>query len=280
MPETISIFQTKVTEWAGKALDTLPEIVLAIVIFIVIKKFADWIRWALGKVLARTHLDEVIQRLICLVVQVAITFLGLLGALAILGLDKTVTSVLAGLGLVGLALGYAFQDIIANFISGVFISVNDVIDVGDYIEADGHKGEVVALSLRTTTLLTPQGQHVLVPNSAIFENTTVNYTASGRRRVDIYCGVSYDADLTHVEEVVRDVIAELELRNPNEDISFNFMEFSDSAITFRTTFWIRGTSGLVWLDARSEAIQAIKNRFDQEGIEIPFPMRVIYQKKK
>jgi small conductance mechanosensitive channel len=273
------ILREKLIEWGTDLVAILPNLVLALVIFLVIKKVASLVRMVLRRVLNKTHIEPIIQRLVGISVQIAITFGGLLAALSVLNLDKTVTSVLAGLGLVGLALGYAFQDIIANFVSGIFISVNNVVHIGDYIVADGHDGDVVRMDLRTTTLLSPQGQYIMVPNSAIFQNTVINYTASGKRRVDIDCGVAYDSDLEKVETVVRDVIENLEARNQTEPVGFVYTEFGDSSINFHTNFWIEGTGVKAYFGAKNEAIKAIKKRFEKEGFDIPFPIRTLYQAK-
>lgn len=276
--DIVNILLDKLQDWGTNTISILPNLVAALVIFFVFKWIGKMVRKGVIKILSRTKLAQTIQMLIGLALQVLIVFAGLLIALSVLNLDKTVTSVLAGLGLVGLALGYAFQDIIANFVSGILISINKVIHIGDFIEADGKQGEVIATSLRTTTLITPQGQHVLIPNSAIFENTMTNFSVSGKRRVDIACGVAYSSDLEKVERVTREVVENLAARNTVEPVGFTYTEFGDSAINFTTNFWIAQTDAKHFFGAQNEAIKAIKARFDKEGFDIPFPIRTIVNK--
>ncbi len=269
------IISDTIQTWFHNFIYTLPNILAALIVFFVFKWIAGLMRKLMIKILSRAGLSKVVQSVISIGIQILIILGGTLIALSILDLDKTVTSMLAGLGLAGLAVGYAFQDIISNFVSGVLISMNEVIHMGDFIEVNGSQGEVIAINLRTTKLLTPQGQHVLVPNSAIFESTMTNYSSSEKRRVDIECGVAYDSDLEKVERITRETIEKLESRNMHEPVGFAYTEFGDSAIRFTTNFWIVDTSGNHYLGAQNEAIKAIKKRFDQEGFEVPYPIRTL-----
>ena len=108
---------------------------------------------------------------------------------------------LAGLGIIGLALGFAFQEIAANFISGIILSINKPFTIGDIVEVDGNFGVVESVSLRTTNIRTFQGQKVMIPNKTIFQNAITNFTENGKRRVDLEVGISYGDDLEKVQGV-------------------------------------------------------------------------------
>ena len=276
--DVVTILFEKIQTWWVDLIKILPNIIVSLLIVTVAYIVAKYARKGIESLLERTHLRPTLRRLIGLTLKVVIIFIGLLVALSVLKLDKAATSALAGVGLVGLALGYAFQDIIANFVSGIFISINRIVAIGDFIEADGQLGSVIDTSLRTTTLESIHGQHVLIPNSEIFEKTMINYTTSGERRVDITCGVAYDSDLERVEEVTREVLEQLSTRDNSKDVNFFFTEFGDSSINFLCNFWIDTTHIQNYLIAQNEAIKAIKKRFDAEGFDIPFPIRTIYQK--
>ena len=119
--------------------------------------------------------------------------------LSILQLDKAVTSILAGAGIIGLALAFAFQDIAANFISGIFISFRKPIKLGDVVKINDYMGKVEQINLRDTIILTFQGQMVIIPNKDVFQSPIENYSLLGRRRLDLVVGVSYGDDLEKVK---------------------------------------------------------------------------------
>lgn len=277
--DVISILFEKIQLWWVNLIEILPNILVGIFILALATLIGKTAHKLVESVLARTHLRPTLRRLIGTTVQFVFIFAGILITLSVLKLDKAATSALAGVGLIGLALGYAFQDIIANFVSGIFISINRVIAVGDYIEADGREGTVIETSLRTTTLESIQGQHIMIPNSKIFEETMINYTTSGERRIDITCGVAYDSDLERVEQVTREVLEQLVTRDTRKDVGFFYTEFGDSSINFSCNFWINSIQVQNFLTAQNEAIKAIKKRFDTEGFDIPFPIRTIINKK-
>lgn len=277
--DVISILFEKIQLWWFNLIEILPNILVGIFILVLATLLGKLAHRIIENILLRTHLRPTLRRLIGTTVQFIFIFAGILIALSVLKLDKAATSALAGVGLVGLALGYAFQDIIANFVSGIFISINRVIAVGDYIEADGQEGTVIETSLRTTTLESIQGQHIMIPNSKIFEETMINYTTSGERRIDIRCGVAYDSNLEKVEQVTREVLEQLSTRDTSKDVNFFYTEFGDSSINFLCNFWIDTTEIQSFVVAQNEAIKAIKKRFDEEEFNIPFPIRTIINKK-
>ena len=206
------------------------------------------------------------------VVTILIT---LFTALNIIGLDKAVTTVLAGAGILGLALAFAFQDVAANFMSGIFMSFRRPFDVGDLVNVDDKMGRIEAINLRDTTLITLQGQRLIIPNKAVFQNTIENYSSTGKRRLDLSVGVSYGDDLAKVKSVVLAAIDALTEKDPNRKPELFYKEFGDSSINFDLRVWLRDVDQLNYLEAQSEAIMIIKKAFDQNDITIPFPIRTL-----
>jgi small conductance mechanosensitive channel len=186
-----------------------------------------------------------------------------------------VASLLAGAGIVGLALGFAFQDIAANLMAGVYLSVRRPFRRGHLIKAQDYFGIVQEVNLRWTELLTQQGQLVLIPNKQVFENPIMNYTARGSRRVDITLGVSYGDDLEKARRVALEAVAALPGLLPDKPVEMFYEEFADSSIDFTIRFWIPFQSQKDYLAARSEAMIRIKKAFDAAGIRIPFPTRTL-----
>jgi small conductance mechanosensitive channel len=193
-----------------------------------------------------------------------------------LNLEKTVTSLLAGVGLIGLALGFAFQDTASNFISGVFLSARRPFQFGDIVKTTDYFGRVKHLNLRNTIIETFKGQEILIPNKDVFQNPIENFTKKGLRLVDASCGVSYGDDLELSRKIAIEAVVKLDSIRDKENISLLFNEFSDSSINFNIRFWIKfGETNSTFLHAQSEAIIAIKKAFGKNDIDIPFPTRTL-----
>jgi len=266
----------KVTGWARGFILLLPNLVVAVVVLVAFWLTAKLARNLLRRLLKRVTHSEQVNRLLAQTVFVALMAAGLFVSLGILGLQKTVASLLAGAGIVGLALGLAFQDIATNFMAGIYLSIQRPFRVGHLIETRDCFGIVHRIRLRWTELRTQQGQMVLVPNKLVFENPITNYSATGLRRIDLKAGVSYADDLETVRRVAIRAVERVSARKPDTEVELFFEEFADSSIDFVVRFWIDFTSKHAdYLRARSEAIERLKRAFDEEGITIPFPTRTL-----
>jgi small conductance mechanosensitive channel len=186
-----------------------------------------------------------------------------------------VTTLLAGAGVVGLALGFAFQDIASNFIAGILMAIRNPFLVGEIIETNGFTGTVREISLRSTVLDTFQGQKVILPNAKVFGDPIVNYSARGERRVDLACGVGYGDDLGHAQQVAVAAVEGLAARKDGKPVQLYYTEFGDSSINFVVRFWVDFMRQTDFLEAQSEAIKAVKAAFDRDGVTIPFPIRTL-----
>lgn len=273
--EVIELIQGKLLTWTRELVQMMPNLVLAVVLVIGGWLLARLLRSLVQRMLARVTDSRTLQRLIGNTIYLAVIFTGLFAALTVLHLDKTVTSILAGAGIIGLALGFAFQDIAANFISGIIMAMQRPIRTGELVETAGHTGVVERIDLRTTEIKNLQGIQVIIPNKEIFQTVLVNYTRNGTRRVDLEVGISYAEDLEHVERVVIEAVEALSDRVPGTDVELFYKGFNDSSIGFEVRFWIKATSNGHFMDMRSRAVKAIKAAFNREGITIPFPIRTL-----
>jgi small conductance mechanosensitive channel len=178
---------------------------------------------------------------------------------------------------VGLALGFAFQDLAGNLISGVGLAVHRKwpFKIGDLVETNGVFGKVEKIHLRTSLIRTLDGKLVVVPNKHIYQNEVTNYTVSGRRRVDVECGVSYGENLEHVRDVVRDALRGVCGQEDPDAVEVFFTGFGASSIDLVGRFWIDYAKQPDFLQARSDAVIAVKTAFDEHDITIPFPIRTL-----
>lgn len=227
------------------------------------------------KLLRKVTDNQTIIDLLETVVGVAIIGIGFFIALGILNLDGTVNKLLAGAGIIGLALGFAFQDIAANFISGVFLSIRHPFGKGDIIESQGHYGTVEKVNLRCTLIKTPQGQIVYLPNKDVYGEDLVNFTKNNERRIDLSCGVSYGDDLEKAKKVAIEAVEGLENYNSDRPVEFLYDEFGGSSINFKLRFWVNFKGNMDFLQPKSDAIIAITKAFDENDIMIPFPIRTL-----
>jgi small conductance mechanosensitive channel len=258
--------------WFEVGIRIIPNAVLSLLIMFIFRYLASYGSRLVGRVLGRASQNIGLVSLISAVVRILIVMVGLFFALGVLGLDKTVTSLLAGAGVLALAVGFAFQDLTTNFISGAFIVIQRPIEVGDVIETNGFSGKVKSIGLRSVKLDNFAGQLVEIPSKDIFQKPIVNFTHSGERRVTIQCGVSYQEDLDHVERLAVSTISSLDFLRQSSQVDFSFIKFGENSIEFQIQFWIdqaKTNSG----KSKSAAMKAIKRAFDENNISIPVPRK-------
>lgn len=276
--EFVDVYSTlteKLAAWLETTVAMLPNLVIALLVLIAFFVLGRFTRKAVKRMLQTVTSNKTIINLLETIAGILIIGIGLFIALSILNLDGTVTSLLAGAGIIGLALGFAFQDIAANFISGIILSIRHPFGIGDVVETNDYYGTVQKLNLRNTMIRTPEGQIVYIPNKVVFENPLENHSRGAERRVDISCGVSYGDDLEKAKKIALEAIGELENYNKEREVEFYYEEFGDSSINFQVRFWIRFLKISDFWQARSEAIMAIKRKFDENDIMIPFPIRTL-----
>lgn len=271
----VAIVTGKLEAWLAELVARLPNLLVAVLIVVVAWGIARGARAGIGRALRRTPVTSPLRSLVATLAYAAIVVAGAFFALGVLGLDKTVTSLLAGVGIVGIALGFAFQDIAANFMSGVILSVRHPFRVGHVVQTNDYMGVVSDVSLRTTVLRQLTGEYVRIPNKDVLNNPLINYSAAGERRVDVQVGVSYGDDLDAVRRVAIAAIEKVEGRQTERPVELFYEGFGDSAINFVVRFWIPYARQPDYLAARSAAIVAIKQAFDRERITIPFPIRTL-----
>jgi len=271
----LSRITEKVEVWISDFFSMLPNFLVAVVTMILFYVAAGFIKRIISKLLSKSLNNRALQNLFSRIVYIAIITFGLFTSLSVLHLDKTVTSLLAGVGVIGLALGFAFQDIAANFVSGTILAFKSPVSIGDIVEIDGIMGKVVDTNLRVTTIETFQGQYVYIPNKDVLQSKIINYTVTGKRRIDLAVGVSYGENLEKVRKVTLEAIQTVEGVKTDQDIIFDYHEFGGSSINFYIRFWITYPEQPSYLKVKSDSIMAIKRAFDQNGVTIPFPITTL-----
>lgn len=253
------------------------EIVFQLLTFLLIL-FAFWVlsriaRGTVRRVIERSklHMSSLARDFFIKMTSRTVMFLGVLIAIAQLGVE--VGPLLAGLGIVGFIVGFALQDTLSNFASGMMILVYRPFDVGDAIEAGGVLGAVHEMNLVSTMILSFDNQLLVVPNKLIWGGVIRNITHQDKRRVDMTFGIGYSDDIPKAEEVLRAIVTSHEkvLKEPEPVVRLHTL--GDSSMDFIVRPWSKTED---YWDVYWDVTREVKRRFDEEGISIPFPQRDVH----
>jgi len=249
------------------------QLILFLIIVFAFYKLANLAQRLTEKALHQpgVELSQLLQRMVLLVVRNTILFIGVLIALSQVGIS--LGPLLAGLGVIGFIVGFALQDTLSNFAAGLLILIYRPFDVDDFIEAAGVSGLVSQMSLVNTTILTFDNQTIIVPNGKIWGDVIKNVTAQSIRRIDLVFGISYTDDILKTEKVLAEIVNSHEsvLKDPETNIRLH--ELGDSSVNFIVRPWVKTDD---YWETYWAITRAVKMRFDEEGISIPFPQRDVH----
>jgi small conductance mechanosensitive channel len=275
------VFKGLTSNWLGGfgqwIADHLPQFLFKVLVFLLIL----WIAVALSRLTRRLvtealkrsklNVSQLLQRMIVSTAGGLVLLLGLLFGLAQLGIS--VGPALAGLGIAGFIVGFALQDTLGNFASGLMILLYRPYDVGDLIEAGGVFGKVSSMSLVNTTVLTVDNQTLVMPNSKIWGDVIKNVTAQKIRRVDMVFGIGYGDDIPKAEKVLTEIVSghEKVLDDPEPVVRLHTL--NESSVDFVVRPWVKTDD---YWEVYWDITRAVKLRFDEEEITIPFPQRDVH----
>lgn len=248
----------------------LPLLAIALIVILITWVVARGGRRIADRLTARTTMRASLQSLIETMVTLTIWIVGLLAACAIVLPGVTPASLLAGLGIGAVAIGFAFQDIFENFLAGVLIMLRKKMRIGDVISCEGIEGRVEHITLRETHVRRLSNEVTVVPNSMLFKNPVEIITDEDIRRHEIVAGVSYDTDLDRARDVIFEAVRNADGVNADKPVEVFAREFNSSSIDFTVRWWA-GSKPRDMHESRDSVIRAIKRALDKAGIEIPFP---------
>ncbi len=243
----------------------------AIVIFYVGKLLVRLLLKALSKIMQKRDVEDTLETFVLSLSRMVLMLFVIIATVGALGIQTT--SFIAILGAAGLAIGLALQGSLANFASGVLIVLFRPYKVGDFIEAAGIAGVVEQVEILTTIFKTGDNKKVIVPNGQVMGSIITNYSANDTRRVDMVIGVSYDDDLDKVRATLEELIAADDriLAEPAHKIAVS--ELADSSVNFIVRPWVKSED---YWGVMFELTEAIKKRFDADGISFPFPQQDVH----
>ena len=247
------------------------KVATALGIFLVGKFAVRLVVSAIAKLMQKQEVDKTLETFICNLVRTALMIVVVIAAIGAIGIQTT--SFIAIFGAAGLAVGLALQGSLSNFASGVLIVLFRPYRVGDWIEAAGISGSVEQVQILTTILKTGDNKQIIVPNSQIMDSIITNYSANDTRRVDMVIGVSYGDDLDKVRKTLEDILATEERILPEPAPTIAVSALADSSVNFVVRPWVKTSDYWAVMFGLTEAI---KKRFDKEGISFPFPQRDVH----
>ena len=273
--EPITILFDQVDSIARGSITILPQVLVAIVVLVFTAGLAKFARYLTKHGFARTKLRQSLKELFTLLVSILVWMVGLMIAAVIVFPGLTPASMLTGLGLGSVAIGFAFKDVFENFLAGIIILFRREMRIGDYIECEGIEGEVDHIAIRESHIRQTDGQLVIVPNSILFKNPVTVRTDLASRRVTVICGVAYDVDVDNARDVIRDAVARCDsVIQDGKPIQIFAQEFAESSINFEVTWWT-GSKPVEVRASRDQVVSSVKRALDDAGIEIPFPYRTL-----
>lgn len=278
-PQAAHLIYAELLTWARTGIRYIPKLAVAILIIVLFTFLSRWISRLMVRGFDRISDNYSLINLTGAIVRVLVMALGLFVALGVLGLDKTVTSLLAGAGVVALAIGFAFQDLTTNFISGTMIALARPIQVGDMVETNGFTGKVLDIKLRSIVLDNFQGQTIEIPSKDIFQKPIINHSRTGERRLELSFGISYADDLAKAQRVAKQAIETLPFIRENKPVEVHYRNFTLDNVQGFVWFWIQQANVSPQL-ALTEALKAVKTAFDANDILMMFPPQTYDLKKR
>ena len=255
--------------------DFVLNLVVFILILIVGKFVVGGLCSALNKALDKTdRVSGLIQGLTINVTHKILWVIVIMVGLQRLGIN--IAPLIAGLGVTGFIVGFAFQESLGNFAAGLMIALNEPFKIGDFVDAGGTTGVVKDMNMMAVTLSTPDNKKVLIPNAKVWGSCITNYTAHDQRRVDLSMGISYGSDIGKARQVALDVCAKCDLVLDDPGTVVEVVEMADSSVNFVVRPWCNTADYWTTFFAVS---RGLKEGLDAAGIEIPFPQRDVHMIK-
>lgn len=275
MPEPISQALMILEDGLAAFLANLPGYAFAILIFYVVYRLANPIAGVVRTGLEKAQRSNSIQLVIGRLVRWLVIFGGFLLAAMIALPGFQPDELLSLLGIGSVAIGFAFRDILQNFLAGILILLTEPFKIGDQIIVDSYEGTVEDIQIRATMMRTYDNRRVVIPNGDLFTDSVTVNTAYNKRRSQYDIGIGYDDNIEAAQELCLRVLSEIDgvLDDPAPDTIMT--EMGDSAVVFRVRWWTNPHQADV-LKVQNLALRTMKNRLTEAGFDIPYPIRTVF----
>ena len=260
---------TKLHGWFLTIVEMLPNFIIALLVIIFFHLISKWVSKLGEKALGRVSKNQTMNKLVARIFGLVLLLAGVFFALGLLHLDKTVTSLLTGIGILGLAFSFAFQHTAANILSGLIISIRSSVNVGDLNRSNDHFGNVLKVGLRTIKILNVKGQHVELPNRLFLDNPMLEFSQTGFRRIDLIGKINFNEDLNLIKETAESAMVEFDFIEETKMPNFVYNELHKEKIDFTLRVWMKFTNkDGEFLNARSQCLIRLSKVFNDLGVTI------------
>ena len=247
------------------------KLLMALLVLFIGFRIIKAITKGLTKMMTKAEVSESLIPFLRSLVSAGLKVLLLISVLGMIGIQMT--SFIAVLGALGLAVGLALQGTLQNFAGGVIILLFKPYKVGDYIETNGYAGSVKEIQIFTTVMHTPDNKTIIIPNSPIATGSLINYSAQATRRVDFTFGIGYSDDVEKAKKVLMSMLDKHDKIKSDPAPFVRVSELADSSVNFAVRAWVE--AGDYW-DVFFDITEQVKKDFDKEGISIPFPQKDVH----
>lgn len=250
----------------------VPNLLLGLAIFLISLYLARFLSKVIHRVLHQRKAPAGVTHLL---EQLTLWTVLIIGMITALQRFFDVTAFLAGLGIIGFTVGFALQDVMKNFASGVILLLQQPFHVGETIGVKGFDGTILAIDLRSTEMRALDGRIIILPNAEVLANPIINYSRANQRRVDFSVNLSHGAEPQTVRQIILDAIYSIPgvVQETEPVIVFNTL--TDAALELNVNFWIDTTQNDP-LHAKHDVLLKVKSAFNEQGIEIPHPVQAVF----
>ncbi len=260
-----------VNQMQSLLIEYLPSIILAIVVLIVGRYIALFVRRVAVQLMSRASYDQTVRSFASQIIYYTILSVVVLSALSLVGFPTN--NFLAAFGAFGIAIGLALQNNMSNLASGLIILAFKPFKAGDWISVNGVEGSVKSIHLINTAIATKENRIVFIPNSAITSNNLMNSNYEQTRYITFVFGINYNANHHRAIEIIREILASTGKVHNMDTLEIGIKEFSDSSVNIVAYPLINADE---FREVYYGVMSEVKDRFDAEGIDIPYPQRVVH----
>ena len=275
MNKIVDTVVSSLRDLLGSAIKIFPAIITALIIIMLTRYAAQFANKIAGEIGKKAFDSKSLQSLLCKTASITTWIIGIVLACVIAFPGLRLGDIIATLGLGSVAIGFAFQDIFKNFLSGILILIQRPFRIDDQIIVNDYEGTVEQIDIRTTKIRTYDGERILMPNSEVFTSAVRVRTAFDQRRTDLAVGVDYNTSLPEAKRILQETIEGVEGVLDNKAPEIDLVGFGDSSIDFVVRYWTYPRQPQV-RQVQTRAIMAIKKALDGADIGIPYPIRTLY----
>jgi len=272
--QSIEMVQQSLFDLWESFLARLPFLLAGLAVLVLTAVVSKIAQYVFRRLFASQRIKRGLRDLLLQIISVSAWVVGLTVAAVIVFPGMTPAKVLAGLGIGSIALGFAFKDIVENFLAGILILWRFPFDPGDYIRCGDVIGKVEEVTIRMTIVRQTDGELVVVPNAQLFKNAVNVLTSGPLRRVTVICGVAYDEDVDSCRKIIKQAVEACQTVSGDKPVEIFAQEFASSSINFEVTWWCKPTP-LDVRTSRDQVVAAVKRALDDAEVEIPFPYQTL-----